>query len=1435
MADGRITIDIEIDGKPVKVVVNELKSLETTAKTSSSGIETVGKSLNDIDSKSVKKVGSDLKELDSSSKNSASELKVLASNITDINGKSLVSTSNSMEELSTNSKQSTNSIRLFSDSLADINGKSIDLVSSDLSDLSSTAQKSSDSLKGIQDSAEGINPKPLSDTNEETRKIPDSANKASSSIKDIAMAMGLVKVASIAISALNQSMDAAISRFDTFQRFPKVMDSFGYSTSQAKEAQDKLSSGIDGLPTRLDEVVNTSMKLTTMTGNLDRSTNATLALNNAFLASGSSTADAARGTDQYVQMLSKGEVDLQSWKTLQETMPVGLQKTAEAMGFTGTAAQRDLYSALKEGDVTFREFEDNLIKLGIGTGDLANLAKINSEGMATSFGNLRNAVSKGVANLLTDINNLSKAVTGKSIAQNLDGLKVIINSTFKVVGVGIRATEPLLKVFIGTVNTLITTGKTLSPVLIGLGTAFLALKVINSTTSMLNNATQAINVAKASSSAFGIVIKGQTAATIADTVATKGSTSARLAEVGVVKLSTALLGVLTGSLSVSTVATTVMTTATTALGVAVKTMTGGVRIAIAAIGVLVTAGVSLYKWFNRTTEEGKKLNGEVSELSSSTDKLTDSVKNNSASRKDEIKHNESVVETYKKMTDEIGNLASKENKSAAEKKLLKDNVEALNKQYEGLNLVYDDESRKLSMSTAQIKEKIDAYSGIDKATQLQEQLIQAQTEEIEVGKKLEENKNLRAEWNTKLEEGTITTREHKKAIEELDEKETSLKETASNLKVETGELAEAQKVAAEQATQAVEEGATKQVITYEGLNEAQKAAVDGMKETWSSYADSATNMFDTLSDKQEMSVSQMQANLEENQRVVGEWGNNIAELAKRGVDQGLLNTLREAGPQSAGYVAAIVNSSDEELQQLSSTFANGGKTATDALGKAMGIEQSNIPAEIQNMIGGTKLSLKNKISEANFGELGKNVGDGLAQGITQNSETASKASKDMADKVSNSAKDALQVHSPSRVFDEIGGFVVAGLVQGIENKKEALTAVMDSLKTTLTEPFKDISVNSATSMEPFINGIKTGMDIARNSVSSNLELIKQDFNNFNLSLTGLSLTAMTGFNSTLQTGMTTSSSIIQSGITFLQSSFNLLPNIANQSMLAFVASISLGMATGASTINAGASTINSSFVNLQTTIKTSSSVSMTGFVSNLQSGMNSGNNIVSTNTQAITKQVDNLGKNIENSSKNSMNNMVQTINAGSVHVLSTVTSMVNNSTDSVNTLQDKFYQSGQYASQGLANGIDAGASYAIASARSLADAVSETLKDAMDIHSPSRRMRDEIGRYIPRGIAAGIDEDAYTVENSLKSISNDLLKPFNPNFKFGVSGTSSSSQNDNSPNSSSNNAEVVALLNRQNELLSRILAKDSSLIVDGEVLANIVNENNAINDSIKKF
>ncbi|MFC5630136.1 MULTISPECIES: tape measure protein [Streptococcus] len=238
------------------------------------------------------------------------------------------------------------------------------------------------------------------------------------------------KAVSVGMSAISSSMGGAISRYDTMNKFPKMMSALGYSADDAKNAVDELSKGIDGLPTALDEVVATAQGLTMMNGDLGKSTKLTLALNNAFLSSGASAGDASRGLIQFTQMMAKGEVDMQSWRTLMETMPVGLNKVAEAFGYTGASAKNDLYAALKEGHITFDQFSDKLIELNEGVGGFAELAQINSDGIATAMSRIKTAVVRNMEGVVRSFDDAAKAKGLPTITEGLDKFRLSISSAF---------------------------------------------------------------------------------------------------------------------------------------------------------------------------------------------------------------------------------------------------------------------------------------------------------------------------------------------------------------------------------------------------------------------------------------------------------------------------------------------------------------------------------------------------------------------------------------------------------------------------------------------------------------------------------------------------------------------------------------------------------------------------------------------------------------------------------------------------------------------------------------------------------------------------------------------------------------------------------------------------------------------------------------------
>jgi hypothetical protein len=84
-------------------------------------------------------------------------------------------------------------------------------------------------------------------------------------------------------------------------------------------------------------------------------------------------------------------------------------------------------------------------------------------------------------------------------------------------------------------------------------------------------------------------------------------------------------------------------------------------------------------------------------------------------------------------------------------------------------------------------------------------------------------------------------------------------------------------------------------------------------------------------------------------------------------------------------------------------------------------------------------------------EWGKNIIEGFTQGIIDNAMKPVKAIQDMSSKISSGVKSFFNINSPSKVFEEFGGYLMDGLAIGVENNAikpiEAVTnAVMGMSK-----------------------------------------------------------------------------------------------------------------------------------------------------------------------------------------------------------------------------------------------------------------------------------------------------------------------------------------------------------------------------------------------------
>lgn len=932
-------------------------------------------------------------------------------------------------------------------------------------------------------------------------KMQGSTKKATSGMKEFTAAMVAVKIGAAALRVLNDALSDSIKRFDTIQRYPKVMESLGYSTEVSAASIEKLSSGIEGLPTTLDSVVSSVQKMTTITGNLNKSTDAVLALNNSFMANGASTADAERGMVQYLQMLSKGTVDIVSWRTLQETMGVALRRTAEAMGYLGSNGVNQLYAALQSGKTTFAEFQDNLIGIATGTGEIAQLAQENSKGIATSFTNLRTAVVRNLADLVKVFDEMSQEITGKSIADNINSLKGVINSAFGVMKSVVRGSTPVFKTFADVVKGTIKVVKGLAPQLMGVASAYAALKIISTVSGLITKSNALIKTAKATQKGLTTItllhtsaIAKEAAAKGADIAVTKAQTLVQAAQNGTIGIGTAAIGLLTGALTTHEVVTIAATAATNALSAALGFLTSPIGIVVSAIGILV-GGFSLAK---REFEDLTNIEGTYTDrLIKSTSEATDKIKENSKARQEALDDIDSSTQAYSDLIDELEGLVNVEGKSASEKERIKTIVDSLNNSVGDLGLAYDKENDNLSVGTDLLKRRTETMQALKKIEEARKDAAQ-QTKDMNASeaalnklyeerkrleKEIADNRNVTAkEWDEnrkKILENEVAYKarldETNAAIEEEKGKYEGLKTEAENTNTA---IVDSQAIV----NAAIEDGVTNQVMNYAILSDAQKEAVDSMNAKWLEYEEQATNMFDVLSDKQEMSAQDMINNMIENQRVMSEWADNISILADRGVNQGLLDKLRDAGPESAGYVAALVTASDEQLQQLNTVFESGGTTATDSLKKAFDFEGSGIPESITALVIQTQESLRTQMSAADFASLGSDVGTGLSQGISNNTEAVRGSSEVMGANVSTgvaagignnqilvedsvtrlingSIKSPIQtqldMNSPSRVTEGYGKNIDAGLGNGISNNKELVLSQIRSLVEDMKSTFRN--------------------------------------------------------------------------------------------------------------------------------------------------------------------------------------------------------------------------------------------------------------------------------------------------------------------------------------------------------------------------------------------
>lgn len=236
-------------------------------------------------------------------------------------------------------------------------------------------------------------------------RMQNSAKGAGASIKGIVAGLGITKLIGAAFNTIRNSMDDAISRLDTLNNFPKVMSNLGVSAKDSEKAIKKMSDKLAGLPTTLDQGASAVQRFTSKNGDVKKSTNLFLALNNAILAGGAPTEMQATALEQLSQAYAKGKPDMMEWRSAMSAMPAQLKQVAQAMGYVNAD---ELGEALRNGTVSMDDFMDTITKLNTegvnGFKSFEEQARNSTGGIRTSITVAKTQIVKGVADMIEGLN-----------------------------------------------------------------------------------------------------------------------------------------------------------------------------------------------------------------------------------------------------------------------------------------------------------------------------------------------------------------------------------------------------------------------------------------------------------------------------------------------------------------------------------------------------------------------------------------------------------------------------------------------------------------------------------------------------------------------------------------------------------------------------------------------------------------------------------------------------------------------------------------------------------------------------------------------------------------------------------------------------------------------------------------------------------------------
>ena len=523
----------------------------------------------------------------------------------------------------------------------------------------------------------------------------------------------------------------------------------------------------------------------------------------------------------------------------------------------------------------------------------------------------------------------------------------------------------------------------------------------------------------------------------------------------------------------------------------------------ATIGIAVGAYVLLSKTVMKASEETVAFHDSMTETINANMDLIRSLEDSENAYKDNIGQINMEIGATALLADKVFALAEQENKSASEKKALATMVDSLNKSMPELNVHYDEYSDTLSHTSEQIKgmlenkrQLLEAQAQEERSLELakeqisiQEQLVAASDQLTAARQRMGELSEEYQKFNSfkdllgAVKEETLSLGTAKVQLQDeifktsneiaaLAAEEARLKQELEDTKESLGEsiartteLSSANQAAGESAAEfgdASSEAYLEAMSAYDRfISSLDKDSLEDFlkdqEEAAKSWSDNVLNLFEKVSVESEVSLKEIAEKLRHNAAAAREWSDNLELVAKSGLDEGLVNHLREGREATAGELKLIADALKDNNGEITGEL----KELNNAWQDGMSAVSETVDTETKVIVDAAMGALDVSEIEAHGEKWGGALSGGINYGLESSFGMPIKTTESLAQKIIKAGESTLEINSPSKAFMRMGDFVTTGLSKGIESgRSNAVNAIVGVATSLLNKAKQALGIHS---------------------------------------------------------------------------------------------------------------------------------------------------------------------------------------------------------------------------------------------------------------------------------------------------------------------------------------------------------------------------------------